>query len=128
MTYEGFCHCGAIRFEVSGPLEPYTCDCSLCSRRGAVMSNVHESRLKILSGEDQLSLYQWNAGIAKHYFCKVCGVYPFHGKRSMPDHFGVNLACLIDCDVDTSNARRANGATMPIVDPQARTAWPGPRT
>lgn len=91
------------------------------------MSNVHESRLTIVSGRDQLALYEWNARIAKHYFCRVCGVYPFHRKRSMPDHYGVNLACLEDVDVSKLAVRRADGATMPIVDPQARPEWPGPR-
>lgn len=127
-TYRGSCHCGAVRYEVEGPLEPYTCDCSLCSRRGAVMSNVHESKLKILAGEDKLTLYQWNARIARHYFCSVCGIYPFHRKRSMPDHYGVNLACLDDFDASQLPVRRADGRDMPIVDPAARREWPGPRT
>jgi hypothetical protein len=125
--YRGSCHCGQVQFEVEGPLEPYSCDCSLCSRRGAVMSNVHESKLRILSGEDTLALYQWNARIAKHYFCKTCGIYPFHRKRSMPDHYGVNLACLEGFDLSGLSIRRADGSNMTIVDPDARAAWPGPR-
>jgi hypothetical protein len=100
MTYHGSCHCGAVRFTVEGPIpEGYTCDCSLCSKKNAVMANVHESRLTITQGEDKLGLYQWNARIAKHYFCSICGIYPFHRKRSMPDHFGVNLKCLDDFDM-----------------------------
>ncbi|MEZ5938177.1 MAG: GFA family protein [Hyphomonadaceae bacterium] len=131
IRHQGSCHCGAVRFEVVAddqhPLEPYTCDCSLCSKRGAVMSNVHESRLRILAGEDQLALYQWNARIAKHYFCKVCGVYPFHRKRSMQDHFGVNLACLSGYALPAERPRPAPGRGMPIVDADARPEWPGPR-
>lgn len=126
-VYQGACHCGAVRFEVEGLLEPYRCDCSLCRRRGAVMSNVHESKLRITQGEDALALYQWNARIAKHYFCRTCGIYPFHRKRAMPDHYGVNLGCLDDFDLKDLPAREADGVAMPIVDPAARPEWPGPR-
>ncbi len=125
--YRGSCHCGAVRFEVEGPLEAYRCDCSLCRRRGAIMSNVHETRLRIMQGEDALALYQWNTRIAKHYFCRTCGIYPFHRKRSMPDHYGVNLACLEDFDLKGAAVRDADGAGMPIADPAARAEWPGPR-
>ena len=128
MTLQGSCHCGAVRFEVEGPIEEaYTCDCSLCSRKNALMANVHESRLKITAGREKLGLYQWNARIAKHYFCTVCGIYPFHRKRSMPDHYGVNLKCLDDFDVTSVPVRTAEGKGMTVVDPMARDVWPGPR-
>jgi hypothetical protein len=128
MTWHGSCHCGAVRFEVEGDIpEAYTCDCSLCSKKNALMANVHESRLKITAGEDRLGLYQWNAHIAKHYFCTVCGIYPFHRKRSMPDHYGVNVKCLDDFDWKLLQVRAAEGRGMPIVDAKARDSWPGPR-
>jgi hypothetical protein len=128
-AYHGSCHCGAVRFTVEGSIEEsYTCDCSLCSKKNAVMANVHESRLKIVAGEDTLGLYQWNARIAKHYFCTVCGIYPFHRKRSMPDHYGVNLKCLDDFDVASVPIRVTEGKGMPIVDPSAHDVWPGPRS
>ncbi len=127
-TYHGSCHCGAVRFTVEGPIdEAYTCDCSLCSKKNALMANVHESRLTITAGEDRLGLYQWNARIAKHYFCTQCGIYPFHRKRSMPDHYGVNLKALDDFDWSVVPVRDAKGQGMPIVDPNAREDWPGPR-
>ena len=127
-TYHGSCHCGAVRFTVEGPIdEAYTCDCSLCSKKNALMATVHESRLTITAGEDKLGLYQWNARIAKHYFCTQCGIYPFHRKRSMPDHYGINLKALDDFDWAALPVRAAEGQGMPIVDPNARAAWPGPR-
>lgn len=127
-TYHGSCHCGAVKFEVDGPLtDAYTCDCSLCRRRSATMCSVHESRLRIVQGEDRLSLYQWNARIARHYFCSTCGIYPFHRKRSMPDHYGVNLACLDDFDMSSLPVRKAEGLGMTVVDPDPRKEWTGPR-
>jgi hypothetical protein len=126
--YHGSCHCGAVRFTVTSEIvEGYTCDCSLCRKKNALMANVHESKLTITAGEDKLGLYQWNARIAKHYFCTLCGIYPFHKKRSMPDHYGVNLNALDDFDPKSVPVRAADGKDMPIVDPAAREVWPGPR-
>ena len=126
--YHGSCHCGAVRFTVEGEIsEAYTCDCSLCTKKNALMTNVHESRLKITSGQDKLGLYQWNARIAKHYFCMQCGIYPFHRKRSLPDHYGVNLKALDDFDWASVPVRAAEGKSMPVVSSDAREIWPGPR-
>src|ERR1700754_2146242 len=126
--YHGSCHCGAVQFTVESEItDPYTCDCSLCRRRSATMASVHESKLKITEGEDKLSLYQWNARIAKHYFCAVCGIYPFHKKRSMPDHYGVNLACLEDFHLAGQSVRKADGLTMSVVADDPRPEWTGPR-
>jgi len=126
--YHGSCHCGAVRFTVASEItDVYSCDCSLCRKKNALMTSVHESKLAITAGEDKLGLYQWNARIAKHYFCTVCGIYPFHKKRSMPDHYGVNLNALDDFDVKSLPVRAAEGKGMPIVDAAAREVWPGPR-
>ena len=65
------CHCGSIELELSLPngLEnPRRCDCSMCKRRGAIVASVSLDRLKILKGEEFLSLYQFNTKTAKHYF------------------------------------------------------------
>ena len=50
---------------------------------------------------------------ARHFFCKVCGIYPFHRKRVTPDHFGVNVYCLEDFDPSGIPVRRTVGAGMP---------------
>lgn len=128
-TYHGSCHCGAVRFTVEAEIsDAYTCDCSLCSKKNALMTAVHESQLKITAGEDKLGLYQWNARIAKHYFCSQCGIYTFHRKRSMPDHFSINLKALDDFDWASLPVRAAEGKGMSMVDPAPRETWSGPRT
>ena len=72
-TYQGSCHCGAVQFQVETDFpELTTCDCSICSRKNAVMVKVHETRFKLLTGEQSLSEYQFHTHTAKHYFCKVC--------------------------------------------------------
>lgn len=91
------------------------------------MTTVHERQFKLVSGEERLSLYQWNARIARHYFCSVCGIYPFHRKRSMPDHYGVNVRCLDGFDPSSLSVREAEGITMSVVATDPRPEWRGPR-
>ena len=101
MIKKGTCHCGAVSFEVEledGLGETKRCNCSLCSRKGAIMGFVSVDRLKVVEGADMLTLYQWNTKIAKHYFCKVCGIYTHHQRRINPSQYGFNVACLEDVD------------------------------
>lgn len=94
---EGSCHCGAVRFRVklsNGLRSARRCTCSLCRMRGAVAVSADLDDLEILQGEDALTLYQYNTKTAKHYFCSKCGVYTHHQRRSNPDQYGINAACL----------------------------------
>lgn len=112
-TYQGSCHCNAVQFEIDTDLpELTTCDCSICIRKNALMVKVHESALRILSGNDFLTTYQFHTNTAEHYFCKVCGIYPFHRKRVTPDHYGVNVFCLKDFDSSDIPVRATVGAGM----------------
>ncbi len=80
-TRTGSCHCKAVEFEVDledGFENLRRCNCSLCSRKGAVMAGVTLDRLRVVRGTDKLSLYQWNTKQAKHFFCSVCGIYTHH--------------------------------------------------
>jgi len=112
-TYRGRCHCGAVRFEIVTDFpELTTCDCSICSRKNAVMVKVHESRFRLFAGEDALREYRFHTMTARHYFCGTCGICPFHRKRVTPDHFGVNVFCLEDFDPAGIPVRRTTGASM----------------
>jgi hypothetical protein len=98
-AYSGSCHCGAVRFEARSTLSPAVrCNCSFCRRRGAVMANVLAEDFQLLSGEDALGLYQWNTRVAKHYFCRRCGIYPFHRPRMRPEIYRINVGCLEGVD------------------------------
>ena len=96
--YQGSCHCGAIRFSFEGEeiTKGLRCNCSICSRKGAMMSPepIPEAELKIEADENALGLYQFDSKIAKHYFCKYCGIYPFHETIRAPGHYRVNLGCV----------------------------------
>ena len=113
-TYSGSCHCGSVRFEIATDFpELTTCDCSICRRKNALMVKVHESQFRLLSGEESLSAYQFHTYTATHYFCRTCGIYPFHRKRVTPDHLGVNVFCLDDFDPSNIPVRATVGAGMP---------------
>jgi hypothetical protein len=111
--YQGSCHCGAIQFEIETDFPELTmCDCSICKRKNALMVKVPEPQFRLIAGEDFLTEYQFHTKTARHFFCKVCGIYPFHRKRVTPDTFGINVNCLDDCDVSGIPVRQAVGAAM----------------
>lgn len=91
------CHCGTVRFRVTltdGLNTAGRCDCSFCAMRGAVTVTARLDGVEIVSGSDALTLYQFGTNTAEHWFCARCGIYTHHRRRSDPDEFGVNLACL----------------------------------
>ncbi len=91
------CHCGAVELHLDLPgglPSPHRCDCSFCARRAAPNISVPLSALRVVKGADSLSCYQWGTGTAKHYFCRVCGIYTHHQRRSNPEEYGVNLGCI----------------------------------
>ena len=91
------CHCGTVVLELTLPdgiVDPRRCDCSICRRKGAIAASVPLSGLKVLEGASALTLYQFNTKTAKHFFCSVCGIYTHHQRRSNPDQYGYNVACL----------------------------------
>jgi hypothetical protein len=111
--YQGSCHCGAVRFEITTDFpELTTCDCSICRRKNALMVKVHESDFRLVAGQESLSTYQFHTRTARHYFCSVCGIYPFHRKRVAPDHYGVNVFCLENFDPSGIPVRAAAGSGM----------------
>jgi len=116
----GTCHCGAVVFEIEledGLNQLRRCNCSLCRRKGAIMAGVPLDKLKLLKGEDSLTLYQWNTKTAKHHFCKICGIYTHHQRRSNPNEFGVNVACLEDIDpYALGDIDVLNGAALSLVE------------
>ncbi|HAT2608440.1 TPA: GFA family protein [Kluyvera intermedia] len=91
------CHCGAVAFTVEltdGFNTLRRCNCSFCRMRGAVAVSAQLSGLEVTRGKEKLTEYRFNTQAAAHYFCSVCGIYTFHQRRSNPEQFGVNVACI----------------------------------
>ncbi len=100
-TYHGSCHCGFVRFEIdTDGIDKLTeCNCSICHKKGALFHRVPAERFRLTAGEDALVLYQFNKRIARHFFCRHCGIYAFHRPRSAPEAYQVNVRCLDDYDL-----------------------------
>jgi len=95
MIYKGSCHCGLVKFEVDTDLSVIKqCNCSICVRKYVKMGIASKDSLKIIAGENNLSMYQFGSNVAKHYFCKTCGIYTHHGRKSDPNGIGFNTGCL----------------------------------
>lgn len=110
-TYSGSCHCGAVRFNFRS--EEITsgcrCNCSICVRKGIVMSSnyIGPDDFALLEGTDALSVYQFGDGYVNHLFCKTCGIAPFNAVTSVPPTYEgparpgyrrVNLGCIEGLD------------------------------
>lgn len=96
VRHSGGCHCGRVRFEVEAPaeIEANECNCSMCGKTGFLHLIVPKSRFRLLQGADELAQYTFNTGVAKHLFCKVCGIKSFYVPRSNPDGYSINVRCL----------------------------------
>uniref|UniRef100_A0A914WRF0 CENP-V/GFA domain-containing protein n=1 Tax=Plectus sambesii TaxID=2011161 RepID=A0A914WRF0_9BILA len=96
VKHSGGCHCGAVRWEVFAPaeIEAYDCNCSICMKKQNRHFIVAKSLFTLLKGEDMLTTYQCNTKVAKHPFCKVCGVQSFYVPRSNPDSYGIMPHCI----------------------------------
>ena len=95
------CHCGEVEAEIniSDKIEKFIrCNCSICKRKGAIMSIVKNEDFKITKGEDKLSLYKFHSKIARHFFCSICGIYTHHNPRINPAMTGFNIGCIDNFD------------------------------
>lgn len=111
-THLGGCHCGRVRFEVSGPpdVELTRCNCSICRMTGYLHLIVPKSDFRLVSGQDDLETYTFNSGVAQHYFCRHCGIKSFYVPRSHPDGISVNARCLDPGSVASQQVSEFDGA------------------
>ncbi|HEY8606191.1 MAG TPA: GFA family protein [Noviherbaspirillum sp.] len=109
-TYQGSCHCGRVRFELRARLGHVTeCSCSLCRRRAALWHGAADGDLRLLSGESELTLYQYLTHTARHYFCRHCGIHPFARPRLDPGMWVVNLRCIDGIDAAALTVHQFDG-------------------
>jgi len=111
-TYRASCHCGAVRFRLRS--EEITtgirCNCSICVRKGVVMSSRYygPESFEAIEGADRLSVYRFGDRDVDHCFCPACGICPFNLVAKVPPSYDgparpgdrrVNLGCVHDLDV-----------------------------
>jgi hypothetical protein len=109
-VYCGGCHCGQIRYEVTGPIgEVAECNCSICTKKAYLHWIVPRDRFRLLTPWEALVTYTFNTHTAKHHFCPRCGVASFYVARSDPDKIDVNLRCVEGIDLSTIAIERFDG-------------------
>ncbi len=111
-TYQGGCHCKAVRYEVESDLtQVIACNCSHCGMKGFMLKFVPSDNFKLLQGEDQLSTYQFNKHVINHPFCKNCGVesFAFGTGPDGSNMHAVNIRCLDDNVWEKVDAMKYNG-------------------
>ena len=103
VTHRGGCHCGRVRFEVDAParVAALQCNCSICRMTGFLHLIVPAGRFRLMQGGESLSEYTFNSGVAKHRFCRICGIKSFYVPRSNPDGIDVNVHCLDAATIDS---------------------------
>jgi hypothetical protein len=115
-AYRGSCHCGAISFsfEHESIDKGLRCNCSICRRKGAVMSafTIQPESFSYQAENGMLGLYQFDTNIAKHYFCKNCGIYPFHQTLRKPGQYRVNLGCIDEVDTTAISIELFDGKSI----------------
>ena len=114
--YHGNCHCHAVEFEISSPAitQACRCNCSICRRKGAIMSEEYFSPadFSLIKGKKSLTRYQFGDHQVYHYFCKTCGIAPFHDATEKPGYFRVNLNCIDEIDLNLLTIRQIDGASF----------------
>jgi hypothetical protein len=114
-TYEGGCHCGAVRYEVTADLDKViACNCSICTKRGLLLTFTPASQFTLLSGQDGLTDYLFNKKVIHHLFCATCGVESF-ARGIGPDGsemIAVNVRCLDGVDVSSLKPKPFDGKNM----------------
>lgn len=98
MIRAGGCHCGAVRFtaEVPEQVDLLDCNCSMCSKTGYLHLIVAREDLTLLTDPDVLVEYRFGSGVARHLFCRICGIKSFYVPRSHPDSYSINWRALDD--------------------------------
>ena len=100
-----------MRFEVTAPaaISVAECNCSICAKSAYLHLIVPKSRFRLVQGEEFLTNYTFNTGVAQHLFCKVCGIKSFYVPRSDPDGISVNARCLDPGTVTRMEVRPFDG-------------------
>ncbi len=111
MIYSGSCHCGAIAFEVEAEItEAMDCNCSMCRRRGGLLTFVPRDRLTLQTPASELSTYEFNRHVIRHHFCAICGIAPFaDGEGKDGPMAAVNVRCLPDVDLEALTITKFDG-------------------
>jgi hypothetical protein len=113
--FNGGCHCGKVRYEVTADLTRIvSCNCSICSKKGYLLTFVAADEFTLVSGADVVTDYTFNKKKIHHLFCSVCGIESF-GTGATPDGrkvYSVNVRCLDDIDLTSLTITSFDGKKL----------------
>jgi hypothetical protein len=121
MQYTARCHCGRVRFSFRSPeiTTGKRCNCSLCVRRGAVLSDTYIPAADFTPPFDSsdLAVYLWNDNVLNNYFCRHCGIFTYIGDgENNKDGYRVNLGCVEGIDPFALDISIIDGSKLPLND------------
>ena len=121
MKYTARCHCGRVRFSFLSPAitTGKRCDCSLCVRRGAVLSSDYIPAADFTPHDDprDLGVYLWNEHVLRNCFCTTCGIFLYIGDgESAKDGYRVNLGCVEGLDTLALEISIIDGKSLPVTE------------
>lgn len=124
MEYKARCHCGRVRFSFrSAEIETgCRCNCSLCLRRGAVLSSGYIPAADFTPHHDMrdLGVYLWNEKVLSNTFCKACGIFTYIADgENGGDGYRVNLGCVEGIDPLALDISIINGKSLPVIEDPA---------
>lgn len=115
MPIRGSCHCGKIAFTLDEvPTEAITCNCSICSRKGSVLTAAAPDKFTLDASPDDIVTYTFKTHNISHQSCKTCSCTPF-AKGKGPggrDMVMINLRCADDFDLSTLKITEFDGASL----------------
>ncbi len=123
-TFSGSCHCQTVQFEVDADIDHVrACDCSICSKRGALIIRVEAEHFRLSTPLAQLSVYRWGTKTGADYFCPTCGILPFRKPSALTpaevasgavpfDGWSVNARCLAELELSSIPVRTIYGSRL----------------
>jgi hypothetical protein len=74
----------------------HPCNCSICSRKGALLWAVPRDKLRLRGPGQGIGTYTFNNHVIAHRFCKTCGMHPYAEDVASKDDRSayVNVRCL----------------------------------
>ena len=114
--HEGGCQCGKVRFRVEMDIgDVYACNCSRCGKLGSLLAFAPREAFQILSGESELTTFEFNKHLIQHKFCKTCGIEPFAlgiNPKTKADMTAVNARCIDGIDVGALSIKHVDGKSF----------------
>jgi len=114
--YSGGCQCGKVRYEVLMDLGAViACNCSRCGRLGSLLAFAPATQFKLVSGQADLTKFEFNKHMIQHQFCSTCGIQSFAigtNPKNEAKMAAINVRCLDGVDIDALTVKKVDGRSL----------------